>query len=355
MPFSTLVLRHMLGEVERLNINGRGLLTGVVDVPRFQREDFWLEDAQVIEVVGRALRASPVAALGLQLGERGSFAAMGAIGLHIAVVPTFRQALEAMTRSFALVRESSGICLVESDTCLTIQLGEVQVPLSVQRFLTEILLRSLCAMVAQFGGAGAKPRRLLFNYPAPPYVADYHRAFDCELRFNQPYTALVVDRDMTNRVQLLAQPDLAEQLRVIADRQFASWARPNSIADQVRAQLRGALGPTLPSMVHVAHRLGVSERSLRRQLARENVDFRSLVEDELRAVANQMLLQKGIAMKQVAHDLGYRSVSAFHRAFKRWTGASPSAYAAQAVQPGGSSNARTPDDRFILFGDAPGR
>lgn len=332
MAFSTLLLRQLLGEAERFNIGRNALLAGVVDAARLQQEDFWIEDGAYFEVVERTLCASPFPTSGLRLGQRGSFAALGAPGLHLAIVPTLRQALESMVAFEHVVCDAPVFFLSEDEHCLRTELSQLDAPVRVREFMTEMLLRSISELVAQFGGPGARPRRILFDYPRPRHFADYRAAFGCEIVFEQPRAGIEIDLAVAERVQLSAQPELADQLRLIAERQ-SFGRRARGIAGQVRAQLRRSSGHALPSMVQVARCLGLSERSLRRQLAREGSDFRAIVGEERHELAKRMLAHQGAVMKQVAHEVGYGSASAFHRAFKRWTGDSPSSYAAEVAGP----------------------
>ena len=69
--------------------------------------------------------------------------------------------------------------------------------------------------------------------------------------------------------------------------------------------------------------LGVSQRSLARRLAMEGATFSDVLEGLRSDLADQYLVDQGLSISQVAWLLGYREVSAFTHAFKRWTGRTP--------------------------------
>ena len=74
----------------------------------------------------------------------------------------------------------------------------------------------------------------------------------------------------------------------------------------------------------------MSQRSLHRHLASQGVDYRSVL-NEARLEAAAGLLRDGQkSVKEVAHEVGFSTASAFYRAFKRWTGYSPSEYVSGA-------------------------
>src|SRR4030095_3577397 len=80
----------------------------------------------------------------------------------------------------------------------------------------------------------------------------------------------------------------------------------------------------------VAARLKVSVRTLHRSLADEGTSYRRLL-DQLRLdLAERHLADDRMSVGEVAFLLGFSELSAFHRAFKRWTGRSPVTFRAEA-------------------------
>jgi AraC-like DNA-binding protein len=95
-----------------------------------------------------------------------------------------------------------------------------------------------------------------------------------------------------------------------------------SLAERVASQLQLAL-PRLLSVEDVAAVLGLSARSLRRRLERENAAFSAIVDRVQRERALDLIDRPSMSLKLIAYESGFSSTSGFHRAFRRWTGASP--------------------------------
>ena len=76
----------------------------------------------------------------------------------------------------------------------------------------------------------------------------------------------------------------------------------------------------------VARSLGLSVRSLRRRLADEATTYNALAREALVALAKQFLENEQRTLQETAYALGFSDTSAFHRAFKHWTGTTPSSY-----------------------------
>jgi AraC-like DNA-binding protein len=72
----------------------------------------------------------------------------------------------------------------------------------------------------------------------------------------------------------------------------------------------------------------MSVRTLHRQLAAERTTFRAVLDQLRHERASTYLIARDLAIGEVAFVLGFSDLSAFHRAFKRWTGTTPAEFRA---------------------------
>lgn len=126
-----------------------------------------------------------------------------------------------------------------------------------------------------------------------------------------------------------ADPELAQILEAHARQLLhANAPKPVCVTDRVRACLLDGVTQTEV----VAARLALSPRSLRRHLAAAGTTLADLVAEQRSARALRLLAEPGVPVRDVATRLGYADSSSFRRAFRRWHGVSPRAYAtAQAT------------------------
>src|SRR5262249_21828347 len=99
------------------------------------------------------------------------------------------------------------------------------------------------------------------------------------------------------------------------------------VSNRVRRALLDTLPDGAATKPTIARRLGMSPRTLQRHLAGEGTTFKDLVADARMQLARNYLAQRRVPVTEIAFVLGFADVSAFSRAFKRWTGQSPRAYA----------------------------
>lgn len=97
--------------------------------------------------------------------------------------------------------------------------------------------------------------------------------------------------------------------------------------DQILARVRSAIDAALAAgqleLEAVAERLGTSPRALQRALRSTDTHFRELVDDARRERVAILISRPWLNLTEVAHQLGYKQVSSFNRAVKRWTGKTP--------------------------------
>ncbi|QIG49109.1 AraC family transcriptional regulator [Nordella sp. HKS 07] len=76
----------------------------------------------------------------------------------------------------------------------------------------------------------------------------------------------------------------------------------------------------------IAAAAGISVRTLQRRLAERGVDYSALVEGARFDIAVHLLKDHGRKLIDIAFDLGYADAASFTRAFRRWTGVTPSEF-----------------------------
>lgn len=192
-------------------------------------------------------------------------------------------------------------------------------------YLMELLLMGLVVMTAQVLDHPQAGTEVLIEGPEPPYYAAFRERLPVPVRYGQAEYAIRSPRALMEAPLRLANPAAAAMAREACERELQ--ARRSSRDDALTARVRSLLVQSddrLPTLEEVASALHVSTRTLKRRLQEEGRNFRALVDHVLEMRATQMLQEEGLSVSEVAFRLGYNDVSNFSRAFRRWTGQSPS-------------------------------
>jgi AraC-like DNA-binding protein len=138
------------------------------------------------------------------------------------------------------------------------------------------------------------------------------------------FTAESMERRLDAGNPELAQLNDAVLLRYLANPEI------RGIAVRVRDLLTTNLADGEPSEEDVAHLLNVSVRTLQRKLVDGGTTYRELLDDTRRDLALSYLKLSPYSVTTITYMLGYSAASSFTRAFRRWTGESPTAWRARA-------------------------
>lgn len=199
------------------------------------------------------------------------------------------------------------------------------------RHQMEFWLMSLVRLCRQLTNRRVVPSRIAVMHHRKKTPAESRSFLGCEIEFGSSVDEVVFPAAVKLMPIVSADSYLNELLLKYFEEALA-YRRP--AATTLRSNVENAITPLLPhgkaDAGEVARRLGMSHRTLARRLAAEQLTF-SKIRTELKTdLAKRYLRDGDLPISQIAWLLGYREVSAFTHAFKRWTGTAPRQSRAQA-------------------------
>lgn len=266
-------------------------------------------------------------AFGLHAAERIVTGAFGVIDYAIRTAPTFRASLERLARYNRLVHDRAVFTLRDAGLVLRVEHGFGGSASAPSRHAAEFTLGCIIVVGSDLLEQPLGPLAVEFAHAAPSAsaLAEHRRLFGVEPRFSEPVNALALEVGKLDRPLPHADPALSRVIERHAEALLAALPPPSeTTGDRVRHLLSRTLGEGVPSLGDIAARLKMSERSLQRKLADEGGSFEAVLDDVRRKLALRYLADRKLAIAEVAYLLGYSEPSPFHRAFKRWTGKTPS-------------------------------
>lgn len=165
-----------------------------------------------------------------------------------------------------------------------------------------------------------------FRCAEPVYSSEWQILFSRELHFDQPVSGISFPADYLGMPNIQNERTMKQFLRSAPANFLVRYRNSASLAAQIRRQLRGMPPPAWPDFATLARQFHTSEATLRRRLDDEGASYRVILDDLRRDLAIGLLGDAQLSIADVASALGFAETSAFHRAFRKWTGARPGEY-----------------------------
>lgn len=165
-----------------------------------------------------------------------------------------------------------------------------------------------------------------FQHSRPDYYLSYESIFPCPVRFDGTCSSLVFKKQYLD----FKLPKRSVYLHKILTRHiealFKKIKPKENLTDKVINLIEKKLAKDNIDAEHIAEKLCMSRHTLYRKLKQEGMSFQDLVDQIRKEKALYYLKQNKRSLSDIAFLLGFSEISAFSRAFKRWTGTSPAKY-----------------------------
>jgi AraC-like DNA-binding protein len=194
----------------------------------------------------------------------------------------------------------------------------------------DALVSTYLRMCRSLIGSQYSPLLIELRRARPAVIDDYERLWRAPLRFGAEQNRLIFDADSIERVLDTGNPELARQSDAISSQYLARIERHNIVA-RVREVLTQRLQGSEPSQEEVAEVLNVSARTLQRKLGDGGTTFKEILDETRHAMALACLSSPQHSVNEITYLLGFSCSSSFTRAFRRWTGLSPSDWRAKTT------------------------
>jgi AraC-like DNA-binding protein len=247
--------------------------------------------------------------------------------------PTLGVALKRWCRHHRLLTDDVVLQLTQSGSVATLSIAEHRRFGDLREFCLVTLLRYVHGYACWVVDSRIPLLKAGFPFESPPHADVYPLLFpgpiafgaaQAGLSFDAQYLALPLQRD-ERALQLMLQRALP--LTVL------QYRRDRLLVRQVRQLLRNR-AERLRSAADLARELHVSVRTLHRQIREEGSSLQSLKDEARLELAVDLLYRSDRSVKQVAWAAGFRNEKSFARAFRHWTGRSPTEHRRKARAPG---------------------
>jgi AraC-like DNA-binding protein len=235
---------------------------------------------------------------------------------------TLSHALERSLRFYALILDDISGSLERRGAEARLELHDRSAAPR-REFAHEVLLMLLHGVCCWLVGRRIPIQRAQFAYPEPPYGAEYRIMYSSNLEFRAQRTAIVFDASYLDLPIVQNERTVKEFLRIAPENILVKYKNGSSLGARIRRRLRQSLPGELPEFEALAAEMNMTPATLRRRLHEDGTSFQAIKDQLRRDLAISHLSHSKRSTMDIGLELGFSERSAFHRAFKKWTGASP--------------------------------
>ena len=261
--------------------------------------------------------------LGFRLALKADLREIGWLYYVSASSETISEALQRAARYSSIVNEGISLHYADKgDVVITVRY--VGVGRHFDRHQIEFIVAVLVRMCRQLTGLRLLPTRVQFVHRRERPGPEFAELFGSDVDFGAAVDGATFAAAIRNMPTVSGDPYLNKLL--IGHFEEALSLKP-VYKESFRASVENAMVPLLPHgkarAGEIARRLGTSQRTLARRLSREGLTFSDVLEGLRSGLAKRYLADRDLSISEIAWLLGYREVSAFTHACRRWTGQTP--------------------------------
>lgn len=242
--------------------------------------------------------------------------------------PNLGVALKRWCRHHRLLVDDIELSFASDGTAATVAIEEKRDLGAFREFALLTSLRYLHGYACWAVDSRITLREARFPFAAPPHAAVYALLFPGPVSFGAPRAALVFDAHYLALPIVRDEPALRTMLQHALPLTVRQYRRDRLLVQRVRELLRRRGGESATAAM-IADALNVSLRTLHRQLRGEGATLQALKDEARHERAAELLQRSRRGIKQIAHEVGFRSEKSFARAFRSWSGHPPSEWRAR--------------------------
>jgi AraC-like DNA-binding protein len=250
----------------------------------------------------------------------GSFAMLCHAVVHC---ESLAQALERSCRFYDLIFDDIGASLRIEGAQAKIVLRERRRGEPPRIFAHETLLMLLHGVACWLVGRRLPIESAHFGYAEPAHSAEYRLMYSTNLRFDGSETCVAFDARCLELPIVQDEASVKEFLRHAPENILVKYKNAGSLGAKIRHRLRQSLPAELPEFDALANEMHMTPVTMRRRLHDEGATYQAIKDQLRRDLAIDYLSHSRRSVLDIALQLGFTERSAFHRAFRKWTGASP--------------------------------
>lgn len=311
--------------IEQHNIPLSDVLQGT-NLPEHKLKDDRISISSFDQLINNIARISQCDDIGFIAGQGLKLESLSLLGFLLSGSETGRDALVTMRRYYMLLSDtpSPEIFITKNEVKVLYHTSPGNE--LAMRARAELIATGIHTLGRTFGSKTYQLLKIGFKHSKPRYHDELETYFGVEIIYNQAQSWISFAGEHVDQPLRHTNPVLYQALRNQAESIMVGKQRLESTSAKVRHVLQQWPNQQTANKESIAELLNTSPRTLTRRLQEEDTQFSHLLRDVRMEKACAILESDTIDMQELAHNLGFADRRGFERAFKQWSGKTPSAH-----------------------------
>lgn len=282
-----------------------------------------LSGSEAQKIIDAAAKLTKDDNLGLHQGERLSKGFSNILGYVLMNCSTLKECWMKYCRYEKIIDSTSISDFNIIDNYALLTNTTVDEALANNRQFSDFKIAGMLSYIKLLSNKKLQLHEVHFTHTKPKDISEYERIFKSKICFKKSANALIFNSELLNipviepneNLLVLFEKNAEEILQTLTSNTYA-----NMVNEIILKEIEKC---NLPSIEIVAKKLLLSTRSLQLYLNKEGTTYIELVKELRKNIAEKYLKDNNISIDEITYILGFSETSAFHRAFKNWTGLTP--------------------------------
>ena len=267
---------------------------------------------------------------GLDIGRNMHPSDYGIFGYAMMNCETLYQALETAAQHKTILNQKLFAAFIEQDDSVIYRVN-TDINTRDSHILIELDFSTAFEFARRLAGPVGHFQLTSVHFAHAPLgpESQYEECFKCPVRFNAGKNEILVAKAELEQAIYGANPKVLSALEDKIKKVSSIYENQLTLQQRVMHFIAKNLCQELPSAVDAASSFNMSLSTFKKRLSDEGTCYQNICDAVRYQKCLELIRRNRSAIKEIAFELGFSNASAFNRAFKKWTGQSPTEYRKQ--------------------------
>lgn len=291
-----------------------------------QNLDQFITFSQYRTILENGGRLSEDPLLGLHFGQRLNITGHGELGIAAFSCKNFYELMRLSSRFLRIIAPFTRMEVVETQERVELRQDFTMPVGELGPYLVDIAFGIYSSIAETIFQSPPETLLLYSKYSLPIHADAYAKELPYNIAWNHAWSGLSIEKELAFQKLAMANPTTARHYEErLTDLMNRTHKKSETILTKIRKIINSEPG-VIPALEDVADQMHISPRTLNRRFQEIGTTYKEVVAEVRKDLSLDYLRSGQFGIEEVSDLLGYSDPSNFGKAFKAWTGFSPSQY-----------------------------